>query len=94
MPIQAHKVRKRRSTSVGAVKAALHRGRGKLLEPEPAYDAAPVPAVLDAFCEAFNARDLNGLTALLLDSVVFRISGPLDRRREVNFERLSPPQEK
>jgi RNA polymerase sigma-70 factor (ECF subfamily) len=63
------------STSVGAVKAALHRGRGKLLEPEPAYDAAPVPAVLDAFCEAFNARDLNALTALLLDSVVSEFPG-------------------
>lgn len=63
------------STSVGAVKAALHRGRGKLLDPEPTYDAAPVPAVLDAFCEAFNARDLNGLTALLLDSVVSEFPG-------------------
>lgn len=63
------------STSVGAVKAALHRGRGKLLDPEPTYVTAPVPAVLDAFCEAFNARDLNGLTALLLDSVVSEFPG-------------------
>ena len=63
------------STSVGAVKAALHRGRGKLLEPEPSYQAAPVPEVLNAFCEAFNARDLNALTALLLDSVVSEFPG-------------------
>ena len=63
------------STSVGAVKSALHRGRGKLVDPEPSYDAAPVPAVLDAFCQAFNARDLNGLTALLLDSVVSEFPG-------------------
>lgn len=63
------------STSVGAVKAALHRGRNKLVDPETSYDAVPVPAVLDAFCEAFNARDLNGLTALLLDSVVSEFPG-------------------
>ncbi len=63
------------STSVGAVKAALHRGRGKLLEPEPTYRAAPVPEVLNAFCDAFNARDLNALTALLLDSVVSEFPG-------------------
>jgi len=59
------------STTVGAVKAALHRGRGKLVEPEPpeAPEAnAPAAAVLDAFCEAFNAGDLERLTALLLDT--------------------------
>src|SRR5262245_11316924 len=42
-------------TTTGAIKAALHRGRSKLVTLEP-EDAAPVaPAVLDAFCEAFNA---------------------------------------
>ena len=45
------------STTTGAVKAALHRGRGKLVEPEPPEPSrAPAPAVLDAFCAAFNAR--------------------------------------
>jgi RNA polymerase sigma-70 factor (ECF subfamily) len=65
------------STSVGAVKAALHRGRGKLSEPDAPEDEVPVPvpAVLDAFCEAFNARDLKGLTALLLDTVVSEFPG-------------------
>ena len=63
------------ATSVGAVKAALHRGRGKLVTPDEAYPAAPAPAVLDAFCAAFNARDLNGLTALLLDAVVLEFPG-------------------
>ncbi len=43
------------STTTGAVKAALHRGRGKLAEPEPTYLAGPVPTVLDAFCAAFSA---------------------------------------
>jgi RNA polymerase sigma-70 factor (ECF subfamily) len=63
------------STSVGAVKAALHRGRGKLVEPEAEQPRAPAPGVLDAFCAAFNARDLPALTALLLDSAVTEIVG-------------------
>ncbi|HTU58606.1 MAG TPA: RNA polymerase sigma factor [Polyangiales bacterium] len=63
------------STSAGAVKAALHRGRGKLQEPE-ADALQPVAApVLDAFCEAFNARDLARLTALLLDTSVVEVVG-------------------
>lgn len=64
------------STSVGAVKAALHRGRGKLVEPEPDEAqacTAPSPAVLDAFCEAFNAADLDRLTSLLLDTTSIEV---------------------
>jgi RNA polymerase sigma-70 factor, ECF subfamily len=63
------------STSVGAVKAALHRGRGKLATPEAPQMRRPVPAVLDAFCDAFNARDLERLTALLLDTSTVEIVG-------------------
>ncbi|MFT3923307.1 MAG: RNA polymerase sigma factor [Myxococcales bacterium] len=63
------------STSVGAVKAALHRGRGKLADPEPSYTALPAPAVLDAFCAAFNARDLERVTSLLLENVVLEFPG-------------------
>ncbi|MGH8310289.1 MAG: RNA polymerase sigma factor, partial [Steroidobacteraceae bacterium] len=58
------------STTVGAIKAALHRGRTWLRAPEPAdlpEPRMPAPAVLNAFCDAFNARDLDRLTALLLD---------------------------
>ncbi|HEV8245007.1 MAG TPA: sigma factor-like helix-turn-helix DNA-binding protein [Polyangiaceae bacterium] len=63
------------STTVGAVKAALDRGRGKLAEPD-AVDLAPAPPpVLDAFCAAFNARDIDRLTALLLDNVVLEFPG-------------------
>jgi RNA polymerase sigma-70 factor (ECF subfamily) len=63
------------STSVGAVKSALHRGRGKLTEPaDETVGAAPSP-VLDAFCQAFNARDIDRLTALLLDNVVLEFPG-------------------
>lgn len=65
-------------TTVGAVKAALHRGRGRLrVEPEAPRSSprAPSTDVLDAFCDAFNARDLGRLTALLLDSATVTIDG-------------------
>jgi RNA polymerase sigma-70 factor (ECF subfamily) len=53
----------------------LHRGRAKLVHPEP-EEAAPVaPAILDAFCDAFNARDLDRLTALLLDTTTMEYPG-------------------
>jgi RNA polymerase sigma-70 factor (ECF subfamily) len=63
------------STSTGAVKAALHRGRGKLAAPEPERAAPAASSVLDAFCAAFNARDIEGITALLLDNVELDFPG-------------------
>jgi RNA polymerase sigma-70 factor (ECF subfamily) len=63
------------ATTPGAVKAALHRGRGKLLEPAAAEPTPVIPAVLDAFCDAFNARDLERLTALLLDTTIVELPG-------------------
>lgn len=65
------------STTVGAVKSALSRGRGRLEasrneEPER---ARPVPPVLDAFVEAFNARDLDRLVGLLLEDVTVEFPG-------------------
>ncbi len=63
------------STTTGAVKAALHRGREKLVDPEPADVRVTTPAVLDAFCDAFNARDLDRLTTLLLDNVSVEVVG-------------------
>jgi RNA polymerase sigma-70 factor (ECF subfamily) len=62
-------------TTAGAIKAALHRGRTKLKEPEPDEPEPIVPAVLDAFCDAFNARDLDRLTALLLDGTTMEYPG-------------------
>jgi RNA polymerase sigma-70 factor (ECF subfamily) len=77
------------STTTGGVKAALHRGRGRLSEPEApdaraagsgALDArAPRPGALDAFCDAFNARDIDRLTALLLDSAAVEVVGVTTR---------------
>ena len=63
------------STSVGAVKAALHRARGKLVAPESETARTPVPAALDAFCAAFNARDLERVTALLLETASVEVVG-------------------
>lgn len=63
------------STTVGAIKTALHRARGKLVEPAKEEPSPPSPAVLDAFCAAFNAGDLERLTTLLLDSVSVEVVG-------------------
>jgi RNA polymerase sigma-70 factor (ECF subfamily) len=53
-------------TTVGAIKAALHGGREKLAAPSGARAVAPVSAaLLDQFVAAFNARDLDRVTALL-----------------------------
>jgi RNA polymerase sigma-70 factor (ECF subfamily) len=65
------------STTVGAVKTALHRARGRLAQaPADALATrAPRSSVLDAFCAAFNAHDVERMTALLLDSSVVEIVG-------------------
>jgi RNA polymerase sigma-70 factor (ECF subfamily) len=63
------------STTAGAVKAALHRGRGKLVEPAPEETRIPAPGVLDTFCAALNAGDLDGLTSLLLDHAAVEVVG-------------------
>jgi RNA polymerase sigma-70 factor, ECF subfamily len=61
------------STTVGAVKAALHRGRSKLQEPELDTTRRAVPEVITAFCAAFNAQDVAGMTALLLDHAAIEV---------------------
>jgi RNA polymerase sigma-70 factor (ECF subfamily) len=63
------------ATTTGAVKTALHRARGKLADPEPRESSHPAPRVLDAFCAAFNAGDLDRLTALLLDTAEVEVVG-------------------
>ncbi len=82
------------STTTGAVKAALHRGRGKLVEPATNDTPPPAPGVLDAFCAAFNAGDLDRLTSLLLETAAVEVVGattqygPEAARRTVLFGML------
>jgi RNA polymerase sigma-70 factor (ECF subfamily) len=63
------------ATTTGAVKAALHRGRGKLVEPSEGEGRTPAPAIIAAFVAAFNAHDIERVTALLLDSATVDIVG-------------------
>lgn len=63
------------STTPNAVKAALHRGRGKLVDEPVAEDRVPTPSALDAFVAAFDRRDLGALTALLLDTAIVEVVG-------------------
>ncbi len=69
------------ATSEGAVKAALHRGRGKLTTLPFEEKPAPSPRALDAFCAAFNAHNLDGLVALLLDSASVEVVGASEEHR-------------
>jgi RNA polymerase sigma-70 factor, ECF subfamily len=66
-------------TSVGAVKAALHRGRGRLADPDREGSLAgrqrPDRAVLDALAEAFTAYDLDRIAALLSTGATSEIVG-------------------
>jgi RNA polymerase sigma-70 factor (ECF subfamily) len=67
------------STTVGAVKAALHRGRERLRSSsEPAKKRqSPSPELVDRFIERLNAADLTGLLALMLDTAVVKMPGSL-----------------
>jgi RNA polymerase sigma-70 factor (ECF subfamily) len=73
------------ATSVGSVKAALHRGRGKLAErgpvEKPVEKPAPSTRVLDAFCAAFNAQDLETIVSLLLDTASVEVVGASEAQR-------------
>jgi RNA polymerase sigma-70 factor, ECF subfamily len=60
-------------TTVGAVKAAVHRGRSKLEQPELDTTRRAVPEVITAFCAAFNAQDMTRMTELLLDHAAIEV---------------------
>ncbi|PZT72614.1 MULTISPECIES: sigma-70 family RNA polymerase sigma factor [unclassified Streptomyces] len=67
------------NTTEGAVKAALHRGRGRLADPERAAAltrrTAPDRDTLDALAAAFTSYDLGGLTKLFVDDAVSDVIG-------------------
>ena len=77
-------------TSVTAVKATLHRGRARLraLAAESAPEAPPVldageTILLAGYVERFNARDFDGLRAMLADDVRLDLVGRAQRRGTV-----------
>jgi RNA polymerase sigma-70 factor (ECF subfamily) len=76
------------ATSVGAVKAALHRGRKRLdATPRPASRrAAPSARVVDRFVERLNAADLQGLLTLMLESATVDMVGNLLEVGRKQFE--------
>lgn len=67
-------------TTVGAIKAALHRSREKLAARHETTAAGrnegqAEAALLDQWCQAFNARDMAKLTALMLDDSTADVVG-------------------
>jgi RNA polymerase sigma-70 factor (ECF subfamily) len=63
-------------TSVGAVKAALHRGRSRLSDINQAAGRPPPSVtVIDRFVALYHARDVDGLVALMLDGGTIEMSG-------------------
>jgi RNA polymerase sigma-70 factor (ECF subfamily) len=66
-------------TTTGAIKSALHRGRAKLDGarelPPPRHESRVDTALLDRWCKAFNARDLQGLAALMLEDAEALVVG-------------------
>lgn len=76
-------------TSVGAVKAALHRGRGALEQsPEACASRRAVPseAIVDRFVARLNASDLPGLLSLMLDTATIDMLGNLIEVGRKQFE--------
>jgi RNA polymerase sigma-70 factor (ECF subfamily) len=77
-------------TSVGAIKAALHRGRSRLHESRaalPSRQPVPSAALVDGFVEHLNGSDLNGLLALMLDTATIEMPGNLVEVGRKEFER-------
>jgi RNA polymerase sigma-70 factor (ECF subfamily) len=65
-------------TSVGAVKAALHRGRGRLAGADrdtPAASPPPPRELVERFVKALGAKDLEGLRALCSEDVTVELVG-------------------
>jgi RNA polymerase sigma-70 factor (ECF subfamily) len=83
--------------TVGAVKAALHRGRGKLERADAARAPRRLPdaqrTLVERYLSAFNGRDWDGVLALLADDAQLEIvtvaEGPIrDACYFINYGRL------
>jgi RNA polymerase sigma-70 factor (ECF subfamily) len=76
------------TTSVGAVKSALHRGRERLKDgPASPPRRAASPALVDRFVARLDASDLPGLLALMLDSGCVEMPGALVEVGRAEFQR-------
>jgi RNA polymerase sigma-70 factor (ECF subfamily) len=75
------------STSVGAVKAALHRARERLKDEAPVRRRTATTALVDAFMQRLDASDLPGLLALMLDAGSIEMPGALIEVGRREFER-------
>ena len=62
-------------TTEGAVKAALHRGRVRLQDCEEPPRHVVSNEVIERFVERYNARDLPGMLALMLDHAAIDMLG-------------------
>ena len=60
-------------TTEGAIKAALHRGREKLVDPAPCNRPVPSEALVQRFVDAFNAADLDAIKATMLETVTAEV---------------------
>ena len=77
-------------TTVGAVKSALHRGRGRLREiaREPAVDRPRASdELVDRFVDRLNAGDLPALLALMTDTATIEMPGALVEVGRSQFDR-------
>lgn len=77
-------------TSVGAVKAALHRGRGRLDAADrdaPAAGPRPPRELVERFVAALGAKDIEGLRALCSADVAVELVGGAELE---GFERSRP----
>lgn len=80
-----HEIAETLETTVPAVKAALHRGRTRLRElgraPAPPREPVLPPHLFQLaqqYAQRFNARDFDGLRALLSEEVRLQVAGRVD----------------
>jgi RNA polymerase sigma-70 factor (ECF subfamily) len=75
-------------TTVGAVKAALHRGRARLKDTATDSERPlPSPELVEAFVSRYNEQDLPGLMSLMLDSASVDMLSHVSETGREAFER-------
>ena len=81
------------STTVGAIKSALHRGRASLREKQETrsvWRRSPSKELADRFVAALNARDVEAVTNLLLENATLDVYGVgSERGKKMNHYRVS-----